>query len=220
MTDYDGNVYNTVQIGKQCWMKENLRTTHYADGTTITSGNSSTSVVNAYYYDYSSSGIPLAQRGYLYNWPAVMHGASTSDDNPSGVQGICPAGWHVPSNVEWMQLTDYVIEQHRYVCGIYDTYVAKALATTSGWDIESDSCVVGQQQSNNNNTSFSAVPAGYCEGPSFYRAGYCAVFWSSTSKENDYLDLAWVRSLASDYSIVDKGINGKYYGYSVRCLRD
>ena len=86
VTDYDGNSYNTMQIGQQCWIRENLRTTHYADGTVIQSGGPSPSGTYPYYYDYSTSDIPLVERGYLYNWPAVMHGSVSSNAIPSGVQ--------------------------------------------------------------------------------------------------------------------------------------
>ena len=96
--DTDGNSYDAVWIGGQLWMRENLRTTHYADGAAIPAGESGSSDTEPLYYDYSSSDIPLAERGYLYNWPAVMHGAAPSNTNPSGVQGICPSGWHVPSD--------------------------------------------------------------------------------------------------------------------------
>jgi hypothetical protein len=121
VTDIDGNVYNTVQIGNQCWMKENMRAKHYADGSSIS------------YYAYSSSDIPLEQRGYFYTWSAVMNGASSSDTTPSGVQGICPTGWHVPSKGEWTELSQYVGSQSQYLCGNNSNYIAKALASTQRW---------------------------------------------------------------------------------------
>ena len=215
---YDGVTYNTVQIGQQCWMKENLRTTHYADGTSIPSGGSNTSETTGYYYDYSSSDIPLAQRGYLYNWPAVMHGAASSSANPSGVQGICPDGWHVPSDAEWTQLTDYVSSQSQYVCGSNNTYIAKALASTEGWETDTFSCAVGYNQASNNATGFSAVPAGYHYGSIFGYSGTYAYFWSSTEYSSSY---AYYRRLT--YNTANVGsYNNKFKsnGSSVRCLRD
>ena len=95
VTDQDGNVYPVVQIGSQCWMAVNLRTKHFSDGTAISTSNSS-SEYTPYYYDYSSSNIPLVQRGYLYNWNATMKGSSTE-----GTQGVCPTGWHVPTRDEY-----------------------------------------------------------------------------------------------------------------------
>lgn len=85
--DFEGNSYNTIQIGNQCWMRENLRSTYYADGEPIPAGNSNTSNTNPYYYD-SGGSMPLEERGYLYNWPAVMYGTSSTGTNPSVVQGI------------------------------------------------------------------------------------------------------------------------------------
>ena len=107
--DVEGNSYRTVKIGSQCWMQDNLRTTKYADGTSILEGHS-VSGLEPLYYNNTETDFDLTQRGYLYNWPAVMHGAAASKTNPSGVQGICPDGWHVPSDAEWTQLTDFVTD--------------------------------------------------------------------------------------------------------------
>ena len=121
VTDFDGNIYNTVQIGQQCWMKENLRTIHYSNGTYIPLG-SSTSTTTAYRYYPNNDQSNVSTYGYLYNWKAVMGDSSSSSRNPSGVLGICPIGWHVPSDSEWTRLTDYVSSQSQYVCGNYTIY--------------------------------------------------------------------------------------------------
>ena len=217
VTDYDGNSYNTVQIGQQCWMKENLRTTHYSNGVSIPAGGSSSSSTNPYYYNYSSSSLPLSQRGLLYNWPAVMNGSSSSTTNPSGVQGICPTGWHVPSDAEWTQLTDYVSSQSGYVCGTNNTYIAKALSSTTGWNTSTSTCAVGNNQSANNATGFSAVPAGYGSGSSFYSVGDYADFWSSSWNSNSS---AWSRYLNYNLATVSNFDGLKFSGRSVRCLLD
>lgn len=218
VSDADGNVYNTVQIGQQCWMKENLRTTHYSDGTAIAAGNSSSSETTPYYYDYSSSSIPLAQRGYLYNWPAVMHGASSSSANPSGVQGICPTGWHVPSYAEWMQLTQYVGSQSQYLCNGASNYVAKALASTTGWSTSTNTCAVGNTPGSNNATGFSVISAGVYNAAHHYNGfGFIAYFWSSTESISSR---AWWWALDYDYAGEGRGYTYKNPGYSVRCLRD
>ena len=78
--------------------------------------------------------VNVARYGYLYNWPAVMHGESSSSTNPSGVQGICPNGWHVPSDAEWVRLFIYVSSQPQYQCDNSSDNFAKALASTIGWD--------------------------------------------------------------------------------------
>ena len=217
VTDYDGNVYNTVQIGDQCWTRENLRATHYSDGTPIPAGGDNYSSTEPYYYDYSSSGIPLVERGYLYNWPTAMHGAASSNAVPSGVQGLCPTGWHLPSDAEWTQLTDYV--SANYVCGGDSWKNAKALASTAWWLNDEhcyDPCDVGYDPSTNNASGFGAVPAGYWHD-GLYEGFYYAGFWSSTEDGSGY---AWCRGLSYDGAGVYRSNNGNGVGRSVRCVRD
>ncbi len=222
VTDYDGNVYNTVQIGNQCWMKENLRTTHYSNGANIPVGNTSSNT-NPYYYDYASSSIALSKRGYLYNWAAVMHGTNSSNSLPSGVQGICPTGWHVPSDAEWSVFAAYVSSQNHYVCNNGSSYyvaIAKALASSTEWTYNNGNCCVGNNQNSNNATGFNAYPAGtnyvlegYCSGD-----GHCTIFWSTTEASNGNI---LARGL--DYNNAYLQTGPYYYksnGHSVRCLRN
>ncbi|MBQ6156066.1 MAG: choice-of-anchor J domain-containing protein [Bacteroidales bacterium] len=194
VSDIDNNVYNTVKIGEQCWMKENLRTTHYPDGDFITD-----------WYRQPSYGMTQGDSiyGYLYKWDAVMHGAASSDANPSGVQGICPAGWHVPSSAEWAQLSDYLISQPGYLCDGYN--ISKALATTYGWSSNCGStCCNGINPEENNATGFSALPDNY------YASG--AHFWSSSTYKcaslGDYF-------FDPSQTVVDASTT-----YSVRCLHN
>ena len=216
VTDYDNNTYNTVQIGNQCWMKENLRTTHYSDGTSIPLGSSgSNTTAYCYYPDDSVSNV--GTYGYLYNWPAVMGTSSSSSANPSGVQGICPTGWHVPSDAEWTQLSDYVGSQTQYQCSANSAYIAKALASTSGWAIiMSNLCAVGLEPSSNNSTGFSALPAG-CYGSNLSYFGAYATFWSATNISGNFV---YHRQLTYYGAYLYRNFNDKFYGYSVRCLRD
>lgn len=213
LTDIDGNVYNTVQIGNQCWMKENLKTTKYADGTSISHGSSTSSYDTPYWYYPNNNSSNKPTYGLLYNWKAMMNNASSSASNPSGVQGICPTGWHVPSYAEWTQLTDYVSSQSQWVCGNSNSYIAKALAGTTGWDSSTNTCAVGNTPSNNNATGFSALPA----GNNIDYFGYCAYFWSTTQNDssnayNRYLYYSNAKISSYDYY--------KSTGYSVRCVRN
>ena len=225
-TDIDGNTYNTVQIGKQCWMRENLRTTRYADGTTILMDSKESKTI-AYRYapDYQISNV--TKYGYLYNWSAVMHGARGSKTNPSGVQGICPNGWHVPSDAEWTELTDYVSSRSEYLCGNDKENIAKALASTEGWKNNDGNCDVGNNPSANNATGFSILPAGGYYG-SYYiddfrhavidDFGYVAIFWSATE---DNGSPAYVRSFHNYYTDVSRYVHfNTEFGFSVRCVRD
>ena len=220
VTDIDGNVYNTVRIGNQCWMKENLRTTHYADNTAIPAG-STTSFTEPYRYTPNNDESNVETYGYLYNWAAVMHGESSSYVIPSGVQGICPTGWHVPSDAEWTQLADYVNSQIQYVCGGDNTHIAgniaKALAGTTGWNSSAITCAVGNTPSGNNGSGFSALPAGDYGGGDYYNVGNYANFWSATEESGS---LAWFLGLYYYGADVDLDYNGKSSGKSVRCVRD
>ncbi|MBR4787768.1 MAG: hypothetical protein IK013_07850 [Bacteroidales bacterium] len=213
VTDYDGNLYHTLQLGQQCWLKENLRTTHYADGTAIAPGSSSSLTVP---YRYAPRGqdsnVPLY--GYLYNWAAVMRGDSSSNANPSGVQGVCPTGWHVPSLSEWEQLVSYVGGQPQYVCGSDSSYIAKALASEIGWYESTNACAPGNERYTNNATGFSALPAGYYLAPSesYSSLTGSSVFWSSYS---DTFQLQYYKSGATVSNFGNSG-----YAFSVRCLRD
>ena len=216
VTDIDGNVYNTVQIGNQCWMRENVRTTHYADSTAIPAGDS-ISLTEPYRYAPNNNENNISIYGYLYNWSAVMHGASASTANPSGVQGICPTGWHVPSDAEWTQLTNYVSSQSEYVCGSNNVSIAKSLAATTGWQSSSNACSVGNVQSNNNATGFSVVPAGnYYSNNAYGAFGYYAHFWNTT----EYGSNASIRFFGCYNTDVVINRDNKYVGYSVRCLKD
>ena len=211
VTDYDNNTYNTVQIGGQCWMKENLRTTHYADGTTVTSR-----------YAPNNDENNVATYGYLYNWYAVMHGAAASSANPSGVQGICPAGWHMPSCAEWTQLTTYV-HDNGYQCSNCNASnwwmnvdcIAKALAAQTGWPSYSyDACAVGYDLSTNNATGFNALPAGFYCGAYYY--GQTAYFWSTSQYDGGN---AYFRTFDYCANYVSRNYIYKSEGYSVRCVR-
>ena len=218
VTDMDGNVYNTLQLGLQCWMRENLRVTHYADGSPIPNGGTGIdgiSISEPRYYVNPS--VNAALYGYLYNWPAAMHGESSSNSNPSGVQGICPTGWHLPSDTEWTQLTDYMVSQSEYACNGNNSYIAKALAATTSWQTTSDECGPGNNQSTNNTSGFGAISAGYFNG-GFGAAGANAFFWASTKNGNaKAYNRYFYRGGPELYRLED---GNRAYGWSVRCLRD
>ena len=219
VTDIDGNVYNTVKIGEQCWMKENLRVTRYADGTPIYSGGDATSNTVPYYY--VNPNLDAAVYGYFYNWPAAVGWTAalgynhTSNTNQSNVQGACPTGWHVPSIMEWEQLSNYVSSVPAYVCGNSTGQIGMSLASQTGWNSNGISCVVGYYTSHNNATGFSTVPAGYCNGSSFSSAGSSAFLWSSTEYSTDY---AWYSFLVYSASGFNTNYYEKIHGRSIRCL--
>ena len=217
LTDYDGNVYNTVKLGTQCWMRENLRTTHYADGTEIPLGDELASFTEPLYFDHPAGNLTLEERGYLYNWISVMNGDYSSMESPSGVQGICPDGWHVPSVLEWEELIDYVSSQNKYTCSNgYGNYIGKALAAQTSWPESPYSCSIGHFPLTNNATGFSGLSAGYCLGSTFDNSG--AFFSSCSISIID--DLVFAFSLSYHSIMLNYSPLGRNIGTSVRCLRD
>ncbi len=220
VTDYDGNNYSTVLIGTQCWMAENLRTTHYANGVIIPMVNSTYGeTTDPYCYEPNNNGSNVSTYGYLYNWHAVMHGESSSNANPSGVQGVCPTGWHVPSDAEWTQLINYVSGQTQYQCNNSGDKIAKALASTTGWISNTTTCAVGNNQSDNNATGFSAIPAGNFtanpQGGAFFPLGYEANLWSTSAINN----MAFSWGIGSGGTDMVRSSTYKFNGKSVRCVR-
>ena len=216
VTDIDGNSYDAVQIGNQVWMAENLRTTKYADGTTIPMGNT-WSYTEPYRYAPNNKTSNVASYGYLYNWPAVMHGASSSESNPSGIQGICPDGWHVPSDAEWTELTNYMKTQPAYMASGNADHLAKALAATWGWYSSSETDAPGNDPTTNNATGFSALPAGVYNSGNYLLFGDYADFWSATENNDNG---AYKRHLDHCSANVYRNYGGETNGFSVRCVRD
>ena len=216
VTDYDGNAYPVVQIGSQCWMAVNLRTTHYADGTSVPAGTTSNSSTTApYYYDLNptSPTIPLVQRGYLYNWPAAMKSTTTE-----GTQGVCPTGWHVPTDAEWSSMELVVNGSDVSGATGYRGSHAGKLSTSCYWTNSSTVNAPGNYDNAERNSSgFSAVPAGYFYDSSFNDAGNSVGFWSSSVNGSD----SWYRYLRYPKADVcrDNNLHGNC-GFSVRCVRD
>ena len=145
-----------------------------------------------------------------------MRDAVSSSANPSGVQGICPTGWHVPSDAEWTQLTDYVSSQSQYVCSSTSTQIAKALASTTSWTSSNTTCAVGNTPSNNNATGFSALPAGYYYGDYIY-IGNETLFWSATECNSAQTH---GRYLYNHNAGVLRDSALKTSAFSVRCIKD
>lgn len=216
--DYEGNLYKTVKIGTQCWTAENIRSTKYSNGENITYASNPLDESNTDPLRYlpfaEADSVPIY--GYLYNWPAVMHGAAANDNTPSGVQGICPTGWHVPSYSEWQQLITFVNSKSEYQCNGDETY-AKALASKTVWVTSSDDCAIGNMPENNNSTGFSMQPASF-HSQFVVNAGYDAFFWSTT--ENNTTECPAISFGNSFSKQILAPTNYKKYGMSVRCIRD
>lgn len=235
VTDYDGNTYTTIMIGEQCWMRENLRTTHYADGLKVPECTNPLKDTDPGYLNPFDSPELLAKNGILYNWRAATNDNSSSD-NPSGVQGVCPNGWHIPSAAEWNQMDDYLRTQSQYYCDGNKKKTGKALAATSGWKKPSSKkiCMVGNSQEENNATGFNAIPVGkgvfQWFGPSsvvsvgkceYMANGNVAAFWTTTSMNMYAACAAWLFFDSESLWRPSKAQgDGKFNALSVRCVRN
>ena len=230
VTDIDGNTYEYLTYGTQEWVLENAEMVTYRDGTPIpqvVSDSEWTSLTTGAWCYYNND----ETKGKLYNWYAVVgiHDAA-SLSNPSQRKGFAPEGWHVPSDAEWTTLEEYLIAMgYNYDGTTTDVNtgnkIAKAMASTTGWESSTYTGAIGNDQSLNNLSGFNAFPEGYrFDYGSFDWEGLNAFFWSSTeSFFNDLTpntNLAWYRYLDFDYSLLLKYDPPKRFGFSVRFVRD
>ncbi|MDX9696823.1 MAG: FISUMP domain-containing protein [Bacteroidales bacterium] len=208
VTDYDGNDYKIVKIGNQIWMAENLKSTHYADGEVIPLVEDSVIWSNldsnekAYcFYGNSTSNANIF--GALYNWEATMNGSNSSNSNPSGVQGICPVSWHLPSNNEWVELINYLGGEN----------IAGGKLKEIGlihWDNPNSGA--------SNESGFTALPSGRRSyNGEFDNLGSWAYYWTSYEL---YDEMPNITKLRSDSYYVYYGEAMKNFSFSVRCIKD
>jgi len=204
----DEKYYNTVQIGAQCWMAQNLNIGTMISGSSNQENNG---IIEKYCYNNSESSCDIY--GGLYQWNEMMLYSALP-----GIQGICPTGWHVPSDDEWTLFENFVSSQPEYLCNNNTSNIAKSLASTTGWNSNEETCTVGNNQSNNNATGFTGLPAGYYYYTgSFKFQGSNAIFWSA----NQYSSTnAWYRNLFYIASNLYRLNLDQSYGFSVRCLKD
>ncbi|RLD77452.1 MAG: hypothetical protein DRJ10_11905, partial [Bacteroidetes bacterium] len=219
----------------QVWMAENLKTTHYTNGDAIPAitdngvgsgatidgdsndewealGNNDTDKAYCWYDDDEATNKDLY--GALYTYAAATNG----DNSGISVQGACPTGWHIPSDAEWTELTNYLTNNGYGYEGSGDD-IAKSMAATSGWSSHATPGYVGNDQASNNSSGFSALPGGQRgeEYGFFKNVGDYAFFWSATENWNNF---AWYRALYYNYSDEAWYNIYKSKGYSVRCLKD
>ena len=207
--DIDGNVYETVQIGEQLWMAENLKVTHYNDGSEIPTDYSNSEwaeLQTGAYAVYNNDPSNADTYGNLYNWFAV-------DDE----RGLCMDGWHVPSDVEFMELEMFLgmSEEEANSSGWRGTNEGSKLAGNT--DLWSNGNL--ENNSEFGSSGFSAFPAGYRFSNSGYYIGMGidGYFWSSSESSSTN---AWYRLLSYYYSDVSRYNLNKLVGFSIRCLGD
>jgi uncharacterized protein (TIGR02145 family) len=186
--------YDTVRIGTQCWMQQNLNV-----GTMVPSSQTQVPAnVEKYCYDDDADSCHVW--GGLYQWAMAMNGSTTE-----GARGICPAGWHVPTLTEWQTLASYV----------GGATVAGQALKASGTSLWLDGNV-GTDAYN-----FSLLPAGACFGSSFLALTADAVVWTShpiTTPPSD--NNATARYTLYDQSLLVEDDNLRTFAFSVRCLQD
>jgi len=193
----DGQEYSTVQIGDQCWMAENLNIGTLIDGTVEMTDNGA---IEKYCYDNSESNCDIY--GGLYQWNEMMQYTTIE-----GVQGICPDGWHLPSDEEWTILSDYLGGEN--IAGGKMKTTGTIQIGTGLWNSPNTGAT--------NSSGFSGLPGSHRESDgSFGGIGeYCGC-WSST--KNPLYAIAWRRVLYSSYFNVGRDTNVLDLGRSVRCV--
>jgi len=194
VTDIEGNVYNTVIIGTQIWMAENLKTTKYRNGTSIPNVTDATSWDNLTtpgYCWYNNDDANKSTYGALYNWHTVNTGK------------LAPTGWHVPTDTEWSTLTTFL--------GGESVAGGKLKETgTTHW--------ISPNIGATNEIGFAALPGGdHGSNGAFGYDGVYGSWWSSTE---DSSSGAWTRSMRNSLSGVYRFGSSKEYGFSVRCVKD
>lgn len=183
--EYHGQVYNTIKIGGQCWLKENL---NWNTG-------------ESWCYDNNPANCEIY--GRLYNWHTIMDGAQGSNTIPSGVQGICPDGWHIPSFDEWD-----ILAQSLGGTSIAGGKMKKA--GTDDWKNPNEGAT--------NESGFTALPAGMRDNTySFQDLKKITGYWSTTEGWTDFAEKWWLYSNCQDFFYIDENKNS---GLSVRCLKD
>jgi uncharacterized protein (TIGR02145 family) len=195
---YVGVDYSTVQIGDQCWFAENLRTTTYLNGDSIPQNlnegdwSSTTSGAMAFYNNGPAY-------GGLYNWFAV-------DD----ARGLCPSGWHVPTDGEWMtmEMALGMSEADANSTGWRGTDQGTQMKTTYGWYYDGNGT---------NSSGFSGLPGGNRANDGYFNyAGDVGLWWSSSPSGSN----AWLRYMNSYFESVTRANLNPRWGFSVRCVRD
>ncbi|MBU4580120.1 hypothetical protein KKB43_03835 [Patescibacteria group bacterium] len=198
--DVDGNIYKTVKIGSQCWLKENLKVARNPEGNPIIR------------YCYSNDPKICETDGGLYDWNTIM-----VNSIEEGAQGICPNGWHIPKDSEWYILENY-LKDNNQVCS----------NTRNGISVwyeknNEDCSAAGTKLKTGGSSGFESVFPGYINtsDKSFYNRSINVYFWSSTlenkiNSENN----PWVRNLDSTSNAIYRFTSHKFLGSSVRCLKD
>ena len=191
VTDYDGNVYKTVKIGNQIWMAENLRSTHYSDGTQIPN------------FVYDNDAYNIKTYGRLYTWSAAMRNIPSSNSNPSRVQGASPTGWHIPSEAEWQELINYLGGDSIAGGKLKEAgYLHWAKPNTGA----------------TNESKFNALPAGWKDFTGVFGGLGQANFFRTSTAQNPYE--VYVRELSSNSASISRAGIHPDDAIPIRCVKN
>jgi uncharacterized protein (TIGR02145 family) len=195
LKDIDGNVYNnTVTIGTQVWMVENLKTTRYSNGDTIgtTASDISGESTPRYQWAYNGDEGRVAAYGRLYTWYAAADS-----------RNVCPTGWHVPTDGDWTILTTFLGGEDIAGGKLKETGTTHWLTPNTGATNESD---------------FTALPGGYRYYTGLFSyLGNRGFWWSSTEHS---VSQGYFLTMSSIFDFVNRDGTNKQYGFSVRCIKD
>jgi uncharacterized protein (TIGR02145 family) len=212
----DGHIYKWVRICGKKWMAENLA---YLPSVSPSSEGSNTQPVY-YVYDYQGTDTAEAKNtdnyktyGVLYNWPATMQGAASSNANPSGIQGISPEGWHIPSVAEFEELIDFL-------GGINEAGGKMKETGIIHWNSPNVEAT--------NISGFTGLPGGlrWFTGGGFLELGSNGYWWTSTEKgpAGPIWKDSWLKGLCYNQASLYGAPYGSYgeqgYGFSVRCVKN
>lgn len=211
VTDIDGNIYNTVTIGTQVWMVENLKTTKYNDGSAIPNITDNTAwaalTTPAYCWYNNDATANKSTYGALYNWHAVNTGK------------LCPSGWHVPTDADWQKLEIYL----GLSPDLADSTERESNPTNEGSRLAGNAGLWsnGLLESNAGfgSIGFNALPGGARspEDGTFKNINILGVWWTATVISDDK---AWCRVLWSHLIFIDRDEDPKGVGMSIRCVKD
>jgi uncharacterized protein (TIGR02145 family) len=215
----DGLKYKWIRIGDQVWMAENLKAREYSDGELLADGkyieNLLGDTITKCWFSYENDENNLNTYGALYTWAAAVNGTSGSETNPSGIQGVCPEGWHLPSDSEWQELernlgmTEEQVNLEKWR-GMDEGGKLKETGTKH-WDWPNAGAT--------NECGFTALPGGMIGdmGAIPFDLGRLAHFWTATKGDSIF---AWGRSLIYEAPLISRWATRPSHAYSVRCVKD
>ncbi len=205
----DSHVYKTIKIGDQTWMAENLAYLPFV--TPITTSSRTEPCI--YVYGYQGDEWAEAKNVESFNTYGALY-------NIQAALTLCPPGWHLPSMDEWREMADYLVANGYNYDGTDSLYkIAKALASTSYWEISDVEGSPGFEPEKNNSSGLSLEPGGYmASAGAFKKMGTVGYWWTSTCSDDWYYGIQRVTNTSTTIGFGTEGYTGG--GWSVRCVKD